>query len=250
MIDTDLKLRNMVERFRDPEIYCEKCDHTGRFFSFDAQGNVKYTYCDCYERKISKDKYPTLLARSRIPAATLDFDMSQYVNGGTTDSQRSINVQNVAKVNEIVADIRGYIKGGKNLYVQGHTGTGKTYIAAYIARQALMNGFSAAYVAFNRAIDAMMNSDDYRWVEYMRYADCLVVDNIDNMTMKNDLHHVMFDRLVRQRVQARRSNIYISKTPFKMIYEKLGFENQSLMNERCTRLSFVGEDHRYIDANS
>jgi DNA replication protein DnaC len=247
MIDNQQIIKLRKARERDESIYCAQCDHTGRHYYVDADGQVNQRYCDCYKRHQNAVRYPVLLKRSQIPNMSWDFGFRDYRNTGTNDEQRATNDQALAQIKSDAAAITDRVKTGSNWYFQGQSGTGKTILACLLAKYGMAVGLTAAYVQFPVYAQLTFkdnNRHDEDWIDYLMWCKLLIVDNVDGYTTRSGFHESLFDQLVRPRVQNNRSVIYVATTPMNHISPKLGAANAALVQDRCTRVTLMGKDFR------
>lgn len=247
MLDKNTLIEIQKERFRNPEIYCDECDHTGRLFYIDDDKRVNHQYCPCYIKHRNSVVYPRLLKESRVPHMAWDFNFDDYKNTGATATQVERNNSSIAALKNACVNIDSFIGSGQNWYVEGHRGTGKTILACMIAKYAMSQGMPAAYTEFSVAADIMLREatkEERDWLDYIRWCSILVVDGVDGFTTGTGIHEGLFDRLVRPRVQNHRSTVYVSTLPLQMIHEKLGHSNAGLIVDRCEKMTFLGKDFR------
>lgn len=247
MIEHEEIIKIRKKRDKDESLFCEKCEHTGRFYFIDKDKQVNHRYCECYLKSYNQKNYPILLKRSKIPSIAWKFNLNDYSNTGITKEEVDKNNQTIEKIRKICVDIVNFCDSGNNCFVQGQKGTGKTIMACLIARYAMINGRATAYTELTTAASILlreMNDEDRNWIEYIRWCKFLVIDNIDLFQTKGNLQESIFDQIVRPRIQNNLSCCFVSTIPFKLIGEKIGQNNASLIHERCELLSLVGKDFR------
>lgn len=228
--------------------YCEKCHHTGKLYYINVNKGISYDYCDCYLEIQYKKNYEKNLIKSRIPRNYWNPEISQYNNMGRNESEVAINERNLVVATSIYNDINSFLKPGKNLYLQGSVGAGKSFIACMVGKRSILKGFSVLFYEFtdlcNLFLKADKNDDDINAIDFSRYCDLLILDSIDKFKTSKDLQISLFNQTISTRIQNKRSNIFTSVTPFDLIKNVIGLGNHSLITERCKVISFVGKDYR------
>jgi len=247
-VDQNLIIHLRKQREKDVSLYCSKCDHTGKIYYINTDNEADYSYCECFKKRTNENNYPKLLKDSRLPTMSNGFELKDYKNTGVTKEDIDLDNKSIQRMIEISNDSQSFVDQGRNIYIQGQRGTGKTIIACALAKQLMKNGNHCAYVEFPIICDQLLKSDiteeDRDWFDYVRWCRLLILDNIDSFQVKSHFHATLFERIVRPRVQNNQSCCYIAVKPFKTINEDLSYGCQSLISERLEALTFVGQDFR------
>ena len=245
MINNDEIIRLAKIRYKNDK-YCDACEKSGRLFYLDKDNQVNHSYCTCFLKITKTEKYPILLNSSRIPKAAWKFNFSEYKNTGCNPAEIDNNNKSLEKIKTLSKSISEFISNGSNIFIQGQQGTGKTIIACLMARYAMLQGFQCAYVQFQSLMELFFNKNDESsdWIDYIRYCKFLVLDDVDKFKTDSNYQEVLFDRIIRPRVQNQLSNCYVSLIPFNQISSMIGFSNQGLIEEKCEVVTFVGMNSR------
>ena len=247
LIDITKVLAIRKKRESQPEIYCDKCDHTGKLYRIQ-DGVVCFDYCDCFIQKKHRDEYPERLKRSRIPYVYWRYEFTDIKNMGTNQEQVKANNRAIQATQNICTQIELFVNSGRNFFIQGQSGTGKTLLACQVGKFAVLKGFDVAFIEYAQFCASMMNFDKPKetsdFIDYAQQSHLLILDGIDQFSVKADLSASLFDQIVATRVMNGKANIFTSNTPLTKLDNKIGVSGISRVKERGTIVSVLGEDFR------
>jgi len=242
------KIEMMRKTYFNDKDFCAACSHAGRIFFIDRDKEVNQRYCECFIKLINKKNEPRLLLLGRIPSISLEFSIDNYQNTGTNDIECASNNQSISKIKSIKENFKDHWRSAANIFIPGHSGTGKTVIACDILKRAISLGYSSAYVDYlsyttlSQRFD--ISEEDNDWRNYVLGCGLLLIDNVDRVQEKDIQKVYILETLLRQRIQSRLCNIYVSSVPRDELETRVGFSCASLMRERTITIPFVGRDFR------
>ena len=180
-------------------------------------------------------------AKARIPAIYREFT--------TEDIDQEFaknNSQGMAKALKYHARVQKAYDEGAGLFLNGDNGSGKSFIACLILKEAIAKGFSAHFVSLKEltsaAFDALRDEDAREDLETLiTQTDFLVIDEFDKMYQdKNDLVINLLDALFKQRYYTNKPLIVTSNTSFDEIMDTHSSSIASMFTEKLLKVCFTG----------
>ena len=181
------------------------------------------------------------------------------INCGIFESYHDVEYDKFSVKNEAWKYVGEYIKNlinaknhGLGVFLYGTQGTGKTYLAIVILKEALRNGFSVRKTSLSQIIMMMTQGwyDDLTRTKFekeIKNVDFLLIDDIGKeYQAKGDtpLHIVAFDGVIRYRVERQKPTILTSNHPPSELREMLGASITSILSEKVLPVEFSGPDFR------
>jgi len=206
--------------------HCDKCQ--GKRFVIEEEKRV---ICSCQSKALVKHRYdqiPTDLKNKDWEDYTGDFIQnnkeirvvnwkeSRDIAFGYCFSKKSINQLskcelNLDKIKEILerrfsrSRIKKRYDDGSNLAILGNSFTGKTLLAALVAKEiiyasVLLIDKDVKWVSFNSLINSLsFNRVDYDLIDEISYVDFLILDNVNapkqGNYMKNVIDELFYNRI-------------------------------------------------------
>jgi len=215
---------------------CTKCKGT-RLLTIDTPEFTGVAQCECV--KAFQSAYA--LAKAGIPiiyrSLTIkDIDPEFAKN----------NVEGMTKALKYWRLIQKAHDDGTGLFLNGDNGSGKSFVASLILKEALVNGFSAHFVLLKEltsaAFDALRDEDAREDLEALiTQTDFLVIDEFDKMYQdKNEFVINLLDALFKQRYYTNKPLIITSNTPFEEIINTHSSSIASMFTEKLLQVCFTG----------
>lgn len=147
------------------------------------------------------------------------------------------------------ADIKNNILGAKGLYLWGDYGTGKTGLAAIIAKAALSKGLMSLWISAEKIpsyiCDDIYFSDELLMRDRMFSVPLLVIDDLrlrDQTNVKNDWIERWLESVIRRRMDNTLTTV-ISSNDSEFALRKLK-SVYSITSEACRFLEIKGKNFR------
>jgi len=148
---------------------------------------------------------------------------------------------------------------GLLLYSQGY-GTGKTLAASLILRKALRRQHTGYFITFSNLMQMAKDgwkSDESakKYREIVSTVDLLVMDDIGKEQLavggfSNDYAKMMFESILRDRVQRLKTTIYTSNLTAFQIQQTYSHAVGSLLAESTQQVDFPGGDYRQTETRT
>jgi len=130
-----------------------------------------------------------------------------------------------------------FIEKSENLLITGATGSGKSYLACALGKQACMLGYRTLYYSMNRFIEALANArldgSYIKWINTIAKTPLLILDDFGLQSLSHDMKltilQVLEDRF------ANGSTIITSQLPVNKWYEYI--KEPTLADAICDRLT-------------
>ena len=118
----------------------------------------------------------------------------------------------------------GFIKKGQDVFITGSTGTGKSYLASAIGRQACLFGFKVYYTNTAKLLSilkmAKADGSHIRELSRIEKQDLLILDDFGIQSFDASCRALLMD-IVENR-QGKHSTIIASQIPVKNWYDVIG----------------------------
>lgn len=236
-------------------LYCGKC-HTAKQVEISICGKIAKPYCMCKceeaAYKAQKEQISTTMHLQEIErnrsSSFLDLDITKYGfsqddNRNPVESERARSyVENFDKMKEL----------STGLMFLGGTGTGKSFLAACIAKELLDKGYKCLMTNFPRIINELSGiyEGKQEYIDSFNNYDLLV---IDDMAIERDTEYVA--EIVHNIIDSRyRSGLPLIITTNLTIDELTHPKDvrkariYSRLKEMCVPVPVVGKDRRNENA--
>lgn len=140
-----------------------------------------------------------------------------------------------------------------NLVLYGTNGSGKTYLACLIIKEAYRERYSSFIVTFQRLIDMHFKKEDKYFQERLQEiieSDFLVIDEIgkESRSNKSDYNVAILEEILRTRDTLGRPTILCMNLLLDEedgFYEQYGSSVTSLVEGNFVKIKFTGKSFRY-----
>ena len=130
-----------------------------------------------------------------------------------------------------------FIEKSENLLISGATGSGKSYFACAMGRNACLLGYRTLYYSMNRFIEAIaaarLEGTYIRWLNQIAKTPLLIIDDFGLQPLTNDMRLTML-QILEDRF-AKGSTIVTSQLPVNKWYEYIN--EPTLADAICDRLT-------------
>lgn len=190
---------------------------------------------ELYERKVPCAKKIAhdhdIRVRSRVRSFYIDeralsegYDAVEIM---TRDLERAPAVGRIAR---FIEDTRAQGLSNKGLYLEGHFGTGKTFLMSYLLHQLAESGYTGVIVYMPEWVEELkfMMQDNQalkEMVETMKQADLLVFDDIGAENLNPWVRDHILGSILNYRMN-RRPTFYTSNYDLSALEKHLGFTNK------------------------
>jgi DNA replication protein DnaC len=145
---------------------------------------------------------------------------------------------------------KAMVKNGIGILYYGSWGTGKTLLAALIAKELVKLGYSVYFATFTQMIDEFTrgwgnNNDKDRFEDKVVKSDIFILDDVGKeFRSSNNLSEATFDHVLRQRALDNRSTFMTTNLTKDELNEGYGSAIFSLLKERMILQEATGIDYR------
>lgn len=117
-----------------------------------------------------------------------------------------------------------FVKDGKDLFITGPTGTGKSYLATALGYRACQQGYRVLYASTGRLMSALkiakVKGTSLSELKRLERTDLLILDDFGMQAFDNQTRGLLMD-IIEDRHQ-KRSTIITSQLPVKQWYDIIG----------------------------
>lgn len=231
--------------YLDEIISCPLCRDTGVY-----EGGV----CSCLEKLYSAELSSELSALIRNGDESFEnFDLNLYPDApGSKNSPRAVMTLVSSRCRKFADN---FPEVASSLLMRGGAGTGKSYLAACIARVVSSKAFSVCYDSasgalgafearkFSRSAEAAEEAE--RKVRRMLECDLMILDDLGTEMTTSFTVSALYD-LINERLLSRRPMIICTSLSDEEIARKYGAQIASRIAGEFAALPFVGDDIRRI----
>lgn len=235
---------------RTNEWACKNCDGVGSIIKIDSSLKIMKTV-DCLCKVIRKKKLISdeLRSKSNIPKKYHTADLKNWNNPASTQQELEVNQNSITIIEKYCNQIVKLIEKGCGLFLTGPNGVGKTFIACSIANRAMNAGKSVKYYTMSEIIQTEIrgwkDEDSAIISRGIKKSDLLILDDLDKVyRTKTGIEQMLFDNLLRCRLQSNKSCIFTSNRTMKDSYGDHGSHIASMLFENSVELVIVGRDYR------
>ena len=153
-------------------------------------------------------------------------------------------------VTDYIENIDGNLEHGKGLFFIGNNGVGKTYLTTSILKEAVEQKKTAQFSSLGGLVELFTagwhsESEKRRFQTKIRNVEILAIDDVGKEYRGGSgLSEVIFDNLIRYRVQRKKTTVLTSNQNPKDIKTLYGASIASLLNECVKIVKVSGEDYR------
>ena len=234
--DKLLSENNIPSDFEEVKYSCELCNDTG--FSGGS-------LCSCIP-----ERYMRVLARDVNRDLRVDsfdfsgFDINLYPENGNPSPR--------AQMLEVFEFCKNYASDfsdkSQNLFMNGGSGLGKTFLASCIAKEVAKKNFS---VVFDSAFSILGKIEDVKFsrsdedVSIYKLCDLLIIDDIGSEMPSPFANAALLD-LINHRIREGKPTIAISTLTSSELLRRYGTQTVSRLEGGAVKLQFIGEDIRLM----
>ena len=240
----EIKRAGFSETYLDEADMCPKCRDTGYA---DAR------MCTCLMELYLQEQKKSLSSLLKLGDETFDsFDLSLYSD--TPDPSTGVSPrQSMEFVYETCVQYAVKFGGrSMNLFFNGGTGLGKTFLSACIARVVAENGFSVVYDTAN-SIFSKFEDEKFSKSEDMtktrdsikRYMECdlLIVDDLGTEMTTAFTVSALYE-LINSRLMSNKKTVISSNLSLNALKDRYSMQIMSRLEGEYQVLTFYGEDIR------
>jgi len=218
-------------------------------FSSFSEAREHYLLLDEESRRNTDFTTKLIWDLANIPKIYQDLDISKDWCGDES-AQRFVQ--------EYFQQLDYFFDNGIGVIFLGPNGTGKTFLATQILKEAIRSFdyrfpplFSGYFSTFSDMIsfytEGWVDQDSRRMFEVkVEQVDILVIDDIgaEYMRRNSNLNQAALDEVLRKRIYEKKINIITSNKSFEQLKENYGSNIISLLGERTLKVIVSGEDFR------
>jgi len=232
---------NGILSLLEPKYTCTKCRDTG----YNQTGEL----CECAKELIAEYAMSALdnsLSRCTFESFSLDY----YSRNPENEQRRSaydVMSRNL-KICRSFAD--SFPNGGKNLFLMGNAGLGKTHLAVSIAREIIKKGYYAYYCStaniFKAVENEYYNGRRFDTLNDMKSCDLLILDDLGAEYINPFTVSSVYD-VINTRLTDSKSTVYTTNiTNTSLLESRYGEKIASRLTGSCRLLGFLGNDIRQM----
>jgi len=142
------------------------------------------------------------------------------------------------------------------LMLYGTNGSGKTYLASLVVKEAYRLRYSSFRVTLQEFINLQFQKNDLDVFERLQdiiFADFLVIDEVGKeIAPKSNFNVIVLEELLRQRETSGKPTILCTNLPLEGeggLYQQYGKSIKSLIEGCFVKIKFTGKDFRYDVVN-
>ena len=243
-----LEKNGYPKNYLDEIFSCKNCHDTG----FDGDGRR----CECLNKLIFKyiglNSNLTEVMREQTFES---FSESIFENQPDVSGHKVLDIINSAK-SKAIGFSNDFEKTGRNLFMYGDAGTGKTFMSSCIANRVLQRGFTVYYqsafklldmlekIKFGRYDESELSKAEYE-AKYVYEADLLIIDDVGTEFVSAYSSAALFD-IINSRIINKKSTIISSNLGPSKISEIYGTRLASRITGEFEPMRFIGVDLRRI----
>lgn len=234
--------------YLDPIYHCSKCKDTGFI------GSEK---CSCFEQKLIDILYHQSNLRDLVKKENFStFQLNYYSDKGSEDKKLSPrdNILHILSLSHDFIDTFD-TEPGKNLFVYGHAGVGKTFLTNCIANELLKKGKSVIYLTAYQFFHQLEKYTFHREKEdadplpFLLNCDLLIIDDLGTELNNAFINSQLF-LSINERMIGSKSTIISTNLSLEQINRTYSQRVFSRIIEAYTLLHIYGEDIRLKKAFS
>jgi len=229
--------------YLDESVLCTKCNDTGY---------IKSKICDCLIEFYKEEQKESLSNLFKLGHETFSNFKLSYYDDTLPETGVSPRKSMELVYETCIEYARKFGKNSRNLFFNGNTGLGKTYLSACIARVVSENGYSVVYdmagSIFSKFEDAKFSrteNTEERRNDIKRYLECdfLIIDDLGTeMTTAftvSALYEIINTRLVTSKKTLVSSNLTLNELEHRYTRQIM-----SRLEGEYQVLTFYGDDIR------
>lgn len=238
-----LKKNGFTEDYLDETVTCKLCNDTGF---------IQGKRCTCHKMLISKYiSKNSNLTEYMMKQKFENFDFSLFEKQEpTVDKALKLATVLCKKASDYAET---FDTDGKNLFLMGNSGTGKTFLSSCIANRALERGktvyYQTAYKLFEMFENVKFQKDtdtDYsQIIDYVYNVDLLIIDDIGTEFITQYTAATFFD-IINSRINNQKSTIISTNLSFEDLENIYGVRISSRIIGEYTVLCTFGQDLRHL----
>lgn len=240
----------IIRKLQKAEGDCKFCFGIGDIIYIKSNSIITKP-CICKIIKAKKEVIEQRFKESMIPDRYRNADIDKWVNCGEIEEHKKLNDGNFLYVKNYQVQIGRMLDMGHGLFITGSHGTGKTFLAAAIGNAVTKISKSVRFYTITKIIQIEINGwykeEQQASMNDILQSDLLIIDDVDKVRKtKNQIELAIFDGLLRDRLQRRKSCILTSNRTLKDTSEDFGPHIYSMLLEQCQEVVFLGKDYRNV----
>lgn len=228
--------------------FCEKCNHVGFLFEEDlsefSEGGWYRRYpCECNTDSLRDH---AAMREAGVPDVFLGATLASWNNVGRTPSEKQANERALKVARDVAARLEEASREGLNLWLHGTKGSGKTWVACSLLREAILTrGFTGRFFQSSELVRVSIHEAERFSMLYD--VGWLVLDGIDQVPRTASGYEAStLHALVSHRVQNRAPTVFTAQRPLYRIHEMFGDPHGrdlgNLLPTVTVELALVGGD--------
>jgi len=221
---------------------CGKCED-GYIINEDLNTVTK---CDCLIEYQERVKLLHRFISANIPISVVDYNIESYI-GSDEES-------NIEKLKQFIEEF-GEKFYNQTLYFYGESGTQKTTISYWIARELIKKNFNVKFVLMNDLIKLLTNESFDDDIDTSSYNECdlLIIDRAfvkEQVTIYKSGYQIPFlDNFLRRRIDVnQKATIIVSNVHWNSIGKNFNSDIEDLIRRKVFPFNntFLFKDHYTI----
>lgn len=233
--------------------FCATCHHVGYVFiedlsEFTEGGWFRKRPCSC---NTDTPEILSALRAAGIPDLYLGASVSSWTNTGRTTAEKAQNGAVLGAVKRIVERMEEASKDGLGIWLSGPEGTGKTWLACGVLREAMVRWrFDGAFSSGSSLV--RLSIEEPERLAELRAVRWLVIDGIDQIPKTQSGYDLtLVADLIRERYHGMRPTIFTAARSLKDSREDFIESIRSILTHYTLDLALTGgnfSDRRSIGA--
>lgn len=228
---------NLDFDYFEPNWACKACKDTGY---------IEDKRCSCLEKTIINNRCKDSNIYALLDYQNFDnFDLNLYSDFENND--KSPRYYANLNLNTAKLFCKNFNEKYENIYIDGKSGLGKTFLCSCIAKELIEKGFSVIYITSYNLIDEYsnikFNRSNKNISDYIN-CDLLIIDDLGSENRSEYSNSIIF-QIINDRINKKKASIISSNFDIEEIPKQYGNRIASRLNsDDFTKLKFIGKDKR------
>ncbi len=224
----------------EPNWACKACKDTGY---------LEDKRCSCLEKTIINIRYKDSNLYALLDYQNFDnFDLNLYSNFENND--KSPRYYANLNLNSALHFCKNFNKEYENIYIEGKSGLGKTFLCSCIAKNLIDKGFSVIYITSYNLVEEYsnikFNKSNKQISDYIN-CDLLIIDDLGSENRSEYNNSILF-HIINDRLNKKKASVISSNLNLKQISKQYGSRITSrISSKQFKKLKFIGNDIRTLN---